>query len=292
MFELINLKGNTYCYTMPTNVGIYRNSDDSVYIIDTGVNDRSAQKILSAIEEKGWRVRAVLLTHAHTDHAGGCKYITEVAGCKAYATAAERIFVEYPDLEPAMVYGSFPCKDFRGKVMNTPACAVCDISEYKLPEGFEIFHLPGHFADMIGFKTPDDVYFVADGVIAQETLLKSPMSYILDVESHYKTLEKLKGLEGKLCVPSHSAPTAEIGELAQKNKEALDRVNRDVLELLETPKTAEELAQLFALKWQIPEGFVYHVMTNSGVRAHLTYLRHRGAVQYSFENGKMLWEKV
>lgn len=292
MFELVNLKGNTYCYTMPTNVGIYRNSDNSVYIIDTGVNERSAQRVLSAIEEKGWSVRAVLLTHAHTDHAGGCKYITETTSCKAYATEAERIFVEYPDLEPAMVYGSFPCRDFRGKVMNTPACTVSDIKECELPKGFEIFHLPGHFADMIGFKTPDDVYFVADGVIGKETLLKSPMSYIFNIASHYETLERLKKLDGEICVPSHSAPTREIGELCECNQKALDKVNEDILCFIDAPQTAEELAQFFALKWQIPEGFVYHVMTNSGVRAHLTYLRHRGMVQYFFENGKMLWEKV
>lgn len=292
MFELINLKGNTYCYTMPTNVGIYLNEDDSVYLIDTGVNERSAQKILAALEEKGWRVKAVLLTHAHTDHAGGCRYIVEATGCKAYATQAERVFVEYPDLEPAMVYGTFPCKDFRGKVMNTPACSVHDISEFEFPQGFEMFHLPGHFADMVGFRTPDEVYFVADAAIAEETLQRSPMSYIFDVERHYETLEKIKAFQGELCVPSHAQPTRDIASLADKNARALDRVGEDILEFLSSPKTAEELAECFARRWQLPEDFVHYVMTCSGVRAYLTYLRHRGVAEYFFEDNRMLWKKT
>ena len=292
MFEIINLAGNTYCFTMPTNVGIYRNEDNSVYLIDTGINEKSASKILAALDEKGWSVRAVLLTHAHTDHAGGCKYITEATGCKAYATEAERIFVEYPDLEPAVVFGSFPCRDFRTKVMNTPACRVEDIRGCNLPEGFEIFHLPGHFADMIGFKTPDDVYFTADAVISDLTLEKSPMSYIFDIERQFETLEKIKELEGKLCVPSHVAPTRNISYLADKNIEALNKVNAYILELLETPQTAEVLAEKFSQKWKLPQEFMYHVMTNSGIKAHLTYLRHKGRVEYFFEDSKMLWKKA
>ena len=291
MFEIIHLAGNTYCFTMPTNVGIYLNDDNSVFLIDTGINDKSAQKILAALDEKGWSVKAVLLTHAHTDHAGGCRYITEHTGCKAYATEAERIFVEYPDLEPAMVFGSFPCCDFRTKVMNTPACKVEDIREIELPAGFEIFHLPGHFADMIGFRTPDDVYFTADGVISPKTLERSPMSYIFDVERQFETLEKIKSLDGKLCVPSHDAPTRNIALLAQKNIEALHKVNEDILEFLQTPQTAEVLAQMFADKWNLPQEFMYHVMTSSGVKAHLTYLRHKGRVEYFFEGAKMLWKK-
>ncbi len=292
MFELIKLGDNTYCYTMPTNVGIYRMSDDRVYIIDTGVNERSGKRILSVVEEQGWTVEAVILTHAHTDHAGGCKYITEITGCKAYATAAERIFVEQPDLEPAVVYGAFPCRDFRGKFMNTPACSVSDIRELQLPEGMELIHLPGHFADMIGVRTPDDVYFMADSVIAAETLSKCPLSYIFDIESQYQTLDRLKRYQGKLCVPSHSKPTRDIATLADKNREALDKVNSFLLDLLKSPKTLEELMVILTDEWELADTYGQYVLTLSGVRGHLTYLRHRGDVTYRFEDHRMLWESA
>lgn len=292
MFELVKLGENTYCYTMPTNVGFYVTDKNEVYVIDTGVNEKSAKRILGILEEQGWSIKAVILTHAHTDHAGGCKYIVETTGVKAYATEAERMFVEKPDLEPAIVYGAFPCRDFRGKFMNTPACAVSDIEELTLPKGMEFFRLPGHFADMIGVKTPDDVYFLADAVISDRTLEVSPMSYVFDIESQYKTLENIKKYEGKLCVPSHAEPTREIAKLAQFNIDSLNKVNELILKLLETFLSVEDLTAKFMQMWSLPETYMQFVMTSSGVRGHLTYLRHKGLVEYSLDNGKMLWKKA
>ena len=292
MFELINLAGNTYCYTMPTNVGFYVTENKDAYIIDTGVNEKSAKRILAVAEENGWNIKAIILTHAHTDHAGGCKYLVETTGVTAYATEAERIFVEKPDLEPAMVYGAFPCRDFRGKFMNTPACKVSDIETLTLPEGMEIFHLPGHFADMIGVKTPDDVYFVADGVISDKTLEVCPMSYIFDIESQFETLENIKKYKGKLCVPSHAEPTRDIASLAQFNSDCLHKVNEVLLGMLEKPQTLEELSAGFMTMWNLPETYLQFVMTCAGVRGHLTYLRHKCAVDYEISQGRMYWKKA
>lgn len=292
MAELIHLKGNTYYIKMPTNIGVYLNDDKSVYIIDTGANEEDGKKIIDIINAQGWSVTAVLLTHAHTDHAGGCRYLVDATGCKAYATEAERIFVKYPDIEPAVVYGSFPCRDFRGKVMNTPACDVSDMEDLELPEGFEVLRFPGHFVDMVGFKTPDDIYFTADAVIGKEYFCKSPITYMFDIERQYETLENIKCLQDKLCVPSHGALTKDIVSLADINRSALKEVEKAVLEAIETPKTCEEIASALINKWAMNESFVCFVMVSSAVRGQLTNLRHKEKVEYFFEQGRMMWERA
>jgi len=39
-----------------------------------------------------------------------------------------------------------------------------ELTKESLPEGFEIIPLPGHFFDMVSFRTPDDVVYLADAV--------------------------------------------------------------------------------------------------------------------------------
>lgn len=52
--------------------------------------------------------------------------------------------------------------------------------------------LPGHFFDMVGFRTPDDIVFLADCLFSKETLDKYQINFIYDVGAYLKTLETVK----------------------------------------------------------------------------------------------------
>jgi len=47
--------------------------------------------------------------------------------------------------------------------------------EKNLPNGLEYFSLKGHFFDMIGIKTSDDVYFLADALYIFQLIQKQQM---------------------------------------------------------------------------------------------------------------------
>ena len=74
-------------------------------------------------------------------------------------------------------------------------------------DDFEIIELPGHFFDMVGFRTPDDVVFLADCLSSRETLEKYQIGFIYDVAAYLNTLEKVKSLLLRLVTVVYSGAT-------------------------------------------------------------------------------------
>lgn len=66
------------------------------------------------------------------------------------------------------------------------------ISSPKFPKEVEIIPLPGHFFDMVGFRTPDNTVFLADCVSSRATLEKYGVTFIYDVAAYMETLVKMK----------------------------------------------------------------------------------------------------
>lgn len=291
MFDLIWLTEKTAYFDLPTKIGVYKTDDNKAILIDSGLNAKTGARVLKNLGELGLEVSFIINTHSHTDHAGGNKYICDTTGCKAYAPEVEDILIEYSDVEATLVYGGFPCRDFRKKFMNTESCKTYPLKDASLPEGMEIFPLYGHTAHMVGVKTPDDVYFLADVVNGKNTLEKSKICYIYDIDTQLETLENLKKLEGKLCVPAHTAPTRNISDLARTNAENLLEIRRDILTALkEKPYTTEDITAHLAGKYAMKLDFMGLVMVTSAVRSHLTALCHDGRIDWYIENYRHYWK--
>lgn len=85
--------------------------------------------------------------------------------------------------EPAFLYGGFSCKELRHKFL----VAQESFSDPDFPKEIEIIPLRGHFFDMVGFRTPDDVVFLADCLSGKPTLEKYGITFIYDVAEYLKT---------------------------------------------------------------------------------------------------------
>lgn len=291
MFDLIKLTEKTYYFDIPTKIGVYKLDDKNAMLIDSGINAKTASRVLKILDSKGLQVAFIVNTHSHTDHAGGNRFICEQTGCKAYAPEVEDMLIEYSDVEATLVYGGFPCRDFRKKFMNTESSKTYPLKDASLPQGMEIFPLHGHTAHMIGVKTPDDVYFIADAVNGKNTLDKAKICYVYDIDTQLETLEKLKELDGKLCVPAHTDPTENVEYLAKINIENLLEIRKDILSIIkESPKTTEEITAQLCKKYELKEDFMGLVMVTSTVRSHLVSLRHKGLLDWFIEDYIHYWK--
>ena len=178
--ELQKVGDKTYYLKNPTNIGIYKIDDNNVFIIDAGNDKDAGRKILKIIEEQGWNIKGIITTHSNADHIGGNKIIQDRTNCPIYTYGIEKCFTAFPILETSFLYGGYPFKDLRNKFLLAKESTVTDINN-NLPNGLEYFNLKGHFFDMIGIKTSDDVYFLADSLFSEETITKYHLFFIYDV---------------------------------------------------------------------------------------------------------------
>lgn len=161
-----------------------------------------------------------------------------------------------------------------------------------MPKGFDIIKLPGHFFDMVGYRTPDDVVFLADCLSSRDILEKYGIVFIYDIAAYLKTLAMVKTLKAKLFVPAHTAAAEEIAPLAQYNIDKVHEAAAKILELCAEPICFEQLLQKLFAVYNLTMNFEQYVLVGSTVRSYLAWLKDTGKVSVAFENNLMLWQRI
>ena len=292
MYELIQVAKNTYYINCPAKIGVYRASDEEVYLIDSGNDKEAGKKIVKLFAEKGWTLRAILNTHSNGDHIGGNKLLTERLNAKCYASGTEKAFIENTILEPSFLYGGYPCKMLRNKFLMADSVPVHSLHEIKLPEGFETIPLPGHFFDMVGFRTPDQIVFLADCVFGIDIINKYRVSFICDISEYLRTLDFIKALKAEVFIPAHAEPCADIGPLAEANRQNVMKIIDDIIRICRSAKSFDEiLAEIFCI-YHLAMDFNQHVLVGSTVRSYLSYLIDSGFLVVDFDNNVLHYRAI
>lgn len=292
MYELVQVAENTYYINSPSKIGVYRVSDDDVWLIDSGNDKDAGRKIQKILDAQGWKLTAIINTHSNADHDGGNTLLQNRLNCAVYSTPMENIVVENPILEPTFLYGGYPFKKLRSKfLMATPSKAQ-DIAEAKLPEGMEYFRLPGHFWDMIGVKTPDDVYFLADCIFGESTVNKYHISFFYDLAAQFETLDMVEKLEGKLFIPAHAEPMEDIKPLVKLNRDKSLEILDVLLEICKEPMHFELVLKKVFEHYALTMDHAQYVLVGSTIRSYLAYLCDHGKVENYVEDNLLLWKTV
>lgn len=289
MFELVQVANNTYYVNCPAKIGIYRCEDNSVYLIDSGNDKDAGRKLRRILEAEGWTVKAILNTHSNADHIGGNKYLQQNCGCKVFAPGIEADITRHPILEPAFLYGGYPCKDLRHKFLMAQESDCDDITSPDFPKEIEVIPLHGHFFDMVGFRTPDDVVFLADCVSSADTLEKYQIGFIYDVQAYLDTLDKIETLDAKVFVPSHADAAENIHELAELNRSKVLEIADKILSICSEPVSFETVLQRIFTDYNLIMNFEQYALIGSTVRSYLASLKDSGKLSVSFENNMLLW---
>lgn len=284
--ELKQIASRTYYIENPTNIGIYLVNDHDVYLIDSGNDKDAGKKILKIIEEKGWNILGVILTHSHADHIGGAQVLQNRTGCKVFASEIDQCFTTYPILEPSLLWGGAPFHALQNKFLCAKESIVSSLEDF---EGLSIFSLSGHSPSMIGIRSLDGVCFLGDALFSEETVSKYHLFYIYDVCKFLHTLDFLENLEGNCFVLAHGVVTSDIHDLISLNRKKVLEICECISSYLSVSHTFEEILQFLFEHYDLTMNLNQYVLIGSTLRSYLTYLCDEGGITYSFENNCMKW---
>ena len=292
MYELIQVSERDYYIQSPAKIGLVRLNDSDVCLIDSGNDKDAGRKVRQILDANKWHLTAIYNTHSNADHIGGNQYLQRQTGCRVYAPGIDCAFTRRPILEPSFLYGGFPPGDLRHKFLMAQESDARELTQDVLPEGFALIPLPGHFFDMVGFRTPDDTVYLADCLSSRETLEKYRIGFIYDVAAYLKTLETVKSLQAKQFVPSHAPACSEIASLAQHNMDQVLEIAERIVGICAEPVCFEAVLQRLFSDYGLDMNFEQYVLVGSTVRSYLAWLRDTGRLQVLFENSMLLWQRV
>lgn len=290
MYELVNVRGKSFYIESPAKIGLVKLDGDKVCLIDSGSDKEAGRKIRKILDSEGLKLTAIFNTHSNADHIGGNKYLQSQTGCKIYAPDIECAFTRYPILEASFLYGGYPMKELRHKFLMAQESNAEYLTPEVLPDGWEIIPLPGHFFSMAGFRTPDDVVYLADCLSSVETLKKYRISFIYDVGAYISTLETVKSMEAEAFVPSHAPVTDEISRLAQYNIDSVNEIADIIAGICREPLNFESVLQRLFSVLNLSMTFEQYVLAGSTVRSYLSWLKDKGRVKAYFSDNMLLWE--
>lgn len=292
--SLHDLGNGTYALLGGSNLGLVIHERKAL-LVDTGLDKDTARKAFRAVEEKGARPVAALITHAHADHFGGAAWLAE-RGLPIYAPPLEAAFVTYPILEPLFLYGgAAPIAELRGKFTLAPPAPVAGLlrpgSQHYDGLQVEIVPLPGHAPEQVGIASGATLY-CGDAIFPPETLERHPILFCADLDAALETLARLPTLGYTRTVPGHGEPLADPGPLAAANAARLREIRARVWETLATPQ--EPPALLRAVAATYGETFPapqFYLLALTTIHAALTSLQRAGEAEICLEANHFLWRR-
>ena len=292
MYELIQVTDRTCYIESPAKIGLVRLGDSDVCLIDSGNDKDAGRKVRQLLDANGWHLTAIYNTHSNADHIGGNRYLQGQTGCRVFAPGVECAFTRRPILEPSFLYGGYPCRDLRHKFLMAQESDAEPLTADALPKGLKTIELPGHFFDMVGYRTPDDVVFLADCLSSRETLEKYQVSFVYDVAAYLETLETVKGLSARMFVPAHAPAAEDVSELAQLNIDKVHEIAEKILGLCAEPASFESVLRRLFADYGLRMTFEQHVLVGSTARSYLSWLRDAGRLEVEFEDNVLLWRRA
>lgn len=203
--------------------GTYIVGRGDVVVIDPGpVIDAHRDALAAALE--GERVRAILVTHCHSDHSPLAAWLREHSGAPTVAFGPHRINPDWIDddtdpieLDEEEIEAARKAEEAgEAKVEESldlefdPDVRVADGAIAAEGPGYTIraVHTPGHTSNHMAFWLDEEqALFTGDHIMGWSTTVITPPDG--DMRSYFESLHKVAALPSRTLWPTHGAPVTD-----------------------------------------------------------------------------------
>jgi len=191
----------TNCYL------VYREGSPDVLVFDPADN---GDMIYEKLTEKGFDIKAILLTHGHFDHVWGVKELKEKSHAKVYAYEDEDALLKEPALNVS--------DRMRRPVIVSADELLRDNAEITLSDmTFKVIHTPGHTAGSCCYYFEEAKILVAGDTLFMESVGRADFPTGSETTLIRSITEKLMALPDDVRVyPGHGCSTT-IGYERENN---------------------------------------------------------------------------
>ncbi|MFC6666967.1 MBL fold metallo-hydrolase [Deinococcus radiopugnans] len=203
--SLIALAPGIFYFPGAVNSFVVVGRETDALLVDTGLDDSHARKLLRAVAEAGLVPSGILNTHSHADHHGGNAFILKrFPELKIFAPPLEDAVITHPILEPLTLFGARPPRELQGKFLLAPPSPARLAPEPGLCRmggaDLELIEVAGHASLMYAVRV-GEVLYAADALFGPDALSKHPLTFCADSGLQKASAAKLAELEG--CAPCY-----------------------------------------------------------------------------------------
>jgi len=223
-------------------IPLYKLDDTHCILLDCGLTEER-EKIEETLAENNLTLMGIIVSHAHGDHSGNCRYFQQMY----------HIPIAMPMGEAALCYSLLTLKTYY--YMHSPNTVLSNHHEmildvdcpiyrkdgpfYFQGATFQIVHTPGHSPDHIAIITPDDVCYTGDAVLSERPL-KFP--YAIALQQTLDSLETLLALESSAYIVAHRGVFEDLTPVAESYRAIILDVAQHLSSLITSPMTDSEVA--------------------------------------------------